>query len=196
MNARTPTEWDDLSEQWRSKSTPIALEDVQRRARQHRIQLAFVLLAELIAASIGAATAVWILFSTTMLFVGLGFGIAIVIFTLAALRWQSRYWSVGLAAENAIITLDAAIAREEGLCEVLRVGHGVLLAAALTVVVASASHLMQFEGGSAASLLPFAASALYLIGMLSWGALLYRAAKRRTRVFRKLRDELSYEPEL
>lgn len=196
MSTRTPTEWDDLSKHWKSDSVPIAPEDVRRRARQHRLQFALVVAAEVIAALIGVGTAIWILLSTTMLFVGLGFGIAIVIFALAALRWQSTYRSVDFAANDAITTLDAAIAREEGMSETLRVGHGLLLAAGLAVVVASASYLMQFDGGSPVSLLPFGSSAVYLIGMMICGVVLYRRAKHRIRVFRMLREELSHAPEI
>ncbi len=188
MSAGTPPEWDDVADLWRSETTYIAVEEVQRRAHRNRLRLITLLLAELISSAIGIATAAWLVVAIPMPYLGLGFGFGIAIFTAVVLRWQ---WSaIQSTGEHALKTLETAVNREEQVREFLRVGRALVLAALFAVTVATSAELREFQGRSSSDLLPLIASGVYLIAVLLCCAWIDRSAQRRAAVYRRLHEQL------
>jgi hypothetical protein len=186
MNAGTPSEWNDVADLWKSETTSISIEQVQRHARRARLNLLAVVTAELLSCAIGIVTAAWLLHTTTILGLGIGFGITI--FTAIVLRWQ---WSaLQRTDEAALKSLETAAHREDQVREFLRVGRAVMLAALIAVVMAASAHLREFTGGSWFELLPLIASGFYLIAVLLFCTHLDRSARRRAAVYRRLGEEL------
>lgn len=196
MNEDTPSEWNELISVWRSMHTAISTGDLHRRARARRLRVAAVIIAEVLASLIGVGTAVWIAMATSMFFVGVGLGLGIVLFTLMVLGWQWHSYRREDAVTDAITALEADVRREEETQELLRTGHGVVLAAMLAVVVATSSQLINFRDDTPPYLLPLLASGAYLLGAMALATFLERRAERRAGVFRTLRDHLIVDPAL
>ncbi len=196
MNEEHTSNWNELASRWQSGGASISAEDVRRRAQRLHLQAIGVVVAEVLAALIGLSTAIWIASATPMLFVGVGFGLGITLFTLQVLSWQWRTRRRTDSAEDAISALAADVEREEATREMFRTGYGVVLAAMLAVVVATSSQLINFRGGAASQFLPLIASGAYLVGCMALAILLERRARRRAQVFRTLRERLVGDPAL
>jgi hypothetical protein len=196
MNEEHTSNWNELVSRWQSAGAAISAEDVRRRARRLHLQALGIAIAEVLASLIGLSTAVWIASATSMLFVGVGFGLGILLFTLRVLSWQWRTHLRKDSAEDAISALVADVDREEAAREMFRTGYGVVLAAMLAVVVAASSQLINFRGGAASQFLPLIASGAYLVGCMALAILLERRARRRAKVFRTLREHLIGDPGL
>jgi hypothetical protein len=186
MKADTPSEWNEVAELWKSDTPSISFEDVQRHARRARWHLIAVVIAELLSSAIGILTALWLTHTTIVLGFGIGFGIAI--FTAIVLRWQ---WSAFQQTDEAALkSLETAVHREERIREFLRVGRAVMLAALTAVVMATSTHLREFNGGSLFALMPLIVSGLYLIAVLLCCVYLDRRARHRAAVYRHWWNEL------